>query len=350
MECTGIFTARDKAAAHLGRRQARDRLGPGDGADLTVVYGVNHDKLTKDHVVDLERLLHDQLPAPVAKVLHEAIGIEKGMMTTIHSYTGDQPTLDTMHKDLYRARAAALSRSRPRPARPRRSASCCPSSRASSTAFDPRADPERLGRRPQVHRQTRPPKEEINAADRRRRRPAQGRSRLHQPSERLDRLQPRSAFLHLPLDQTKVMDGTLVVVILGLVRQRVGLLEPHVGYGALLVAASHETKEKNSGRIGVGKLLNFPGGGGPPEVPMLEDRVKALEARAEKIDASLQRLEVSLAEIKTELKSMPKAGEIGEIKGRIANLPTTWQLLTLLLTTWAAGAAIVFTVMKYGAN
>lgn len=100
----------------------------------------------------------------------------------------------------------------------------------------------------------------------------------------------------------------------------------------------------------MGKLLNFPGGGGPPEVPMLEDRVKALEARAEKIDASLQRLEVSLAEIKTELKSMPKAGEIGEIKGRIANLPTTWQLLTLLLTTWAAGAAIVFTVMKYGAN
>ena len=82
---------------------------PGDGADLTVVYGVNHDKLTNDHIVVSNASCTTNCLAPVAKVLNDAIGIEKGMMTTIHSYTGDQPTLDTMHKDLYRARAAALS-------------------------------------------------------------------------------------------------------------------------------------------------------------------------------------------------------------------------------------------------
>jgi glyceraldehyde 3-phosphate dehydrogenase len=74
-----------------------------------VVYGVNHDKLTKDHMVISNASCTTNCLAPVAKVLNDAIGIEKGMMTTIHSYTGDQPTLDTMHKDLYRARAAALS-------------------------------------------------------------------------------------------------------------------------------------------------------------------------------------------------------------------------------------------------
>ena len=110
LECTGIFTARDKAAAHLDRRrQARHRLGPSDGADLTVVYGINHDKLTKDHIVISNASCTTNCLAPLAAVLHDAVGIEKGMMTTIHSYTGDQPTLDTMHKDLYRARAAALS-------------------------------------------------------------------------------------------------------------------------------------------------------------------------------------------------------------------------------------------------
>ena len=82
---------------------------PGDKADLTVVYGVNHDKLTKDHIVVSNASCTTNCLAPVAMVLHQAVGIEKGIMTTIHSYTGDQPTLDTMHKDLYRARAAALS-------------------------------------------------------------------------------------------------------------------------------------------------------------------------------------------------------------------------------------------------
>jgi len=82
---------------------------PADGADLTVVFGVNHDKLTKDHLVISNASCTTNCLAPVAKVLNDAIGIDHGFMTTIHSYTGDQPTLDTMHKDLYRARAAALS-------------------------------------------------------------------------------------------------------------------------------------------------------------------------------------------------------------------------------------------------
>ena len=110
MECTGIFTARDKAALHLTAGAKRVLVSaPADGADLTVVYGVNHSKLTKDHLVVSNASCTTNCLAPVAKVLNDLIGIEKGMMTTIHSYTGDQPTLDTMHKDLYRARAAALS-------------------------------------------------------------------------------------------------------------------------------------------------------------------------------------------------------------------------------------------------
>ena len=82
---------------------------PAEGADLTVVYGVNHDKLTKEHLVVSNASCTTNCLAPVAKVLNDAIGIEHGFMTTIHSYTGDQPTLDTLHKDLYRARGAALS-------------------------------------------------------------------------------------------------------------------------------------------------------------------------------------------------------------------------------------------------
>ncbi|MEY3552475.1 MAG: hypothetical protein RL735_823 [Pseudomonadota bacterium] len=110
LECTGIFVTRDKAAAHLEAGAKRVIVSaPCDNADLTVVFGVNHDKLTKDHVVISNASCTTNCLAPVAKVLNDAIGIEKGFMTTIHSYTGDQPTLDTMHKDLYRARAAALS-------------------------------------------------------------------------------------------------------------------------------------------------------------------------------------------------------------------------------------------------
>jgi len=110
MECTGIFTAKEKASMHLAAGAKRVLVSaPADGADLTVVFGVNHDKLTKDHLVVSNASCTTNCLSPFAKVLNDAIGIEKGMMTTIHSYTGDQPTLDTMHKDLYRARAAALS-------------------------------------------------------------------------------------------------------------------------------------------------------------------------------------------------------------------------------------------------
>ncbi|MEE2952643.1 glyceraldehyde-3-phosphate dehydrogenase (NAD+) [Fulvimarina manganoxydans] len=110
MECTGLFTARDKAAAHLEAGAKKVLISaPGDKSDLTVVYGVNHKKLTSEHKVVSNASCTTNCLSPVAKVLNDAIGIEKGMMTTIHSYTGDQPTLDTMHKDLYRARAAGLA-------------------------------------------------------------------------------------------------------------------------------------------------------------------------------------------------------------------------------------------------
>ena len=110
LECTGIFTARAKAAAHLDAGAKRVIVSaPAEGADLTVVYGVNHDKLTKDHIVISNASCTTNCLAPVAKVMNDLVGIDKGFMTTIHAYTGDQPTLDTLHKDLYRGRAAAMS-------------------------------------------------------------------------------------------------------------------------------------------------------------------------------------------------------------------------------------------------
>ena len=110
LECTGIFTSKEKVQPHLSTGAKRVLISaPGEGADKTIVYGVNHKTLTKDDIVVSNASCTTNCLSPVAYVLNNAIGIEKGMMTTIHSYTGDQPTLDTMHKDLYRARAAALS-------------------------------------------------------------------------------------------------------------------------------------------------------------------------------------------------------------------------------------------------
>ncbi len=110
LECTGIFATKEKASAHLAAGAKRVLVSaPADGADLTVVYGVNHHKLAGDHIVVSNASCTTNCLAPVAMVLNEAFGIEKGFMTTVHAYTGDQPTLDTMHKDLYRARAAAMS-------------------------------------------------------------------------------------------------------------------------------------------------------------------------------------------------------------------------------------------------
>ena len=110
LECTGIFTSKEKASAHLTAGAKKVIISaPGEGADKTIVYGINHAQLGKDDVVISNGSCTTNCLAPMAKVMNDLVGIEKGMMTTIHSYTGDQPTLDTMHKDLYRARAAALS-------------------------------------------------------------------------------------------------------------------------------------------------------------------------------------------------------------------------------------------------
>ena len=110
MECTGIFTSKEKCLAHLENGAKRVLISaPGDGADKTIVYGVNHLTLTRDDIVVSNASCTTNCLAPVAKVLNDTIGIKRGFMTTIHSYTGDQPTLDTMHKDLYRSRAAALN-------------------------------------------------------------------------------------------------------------------------------------------------------------------------------------------------------------------------------------------------
>ncbi len=110
LECTGIFTAKEKASAHLTAGARRVLVSaPAENADATIVFGVNHDTLTKQHLVVSNGSCTTNCLAPVAKVLHDTVGIETGFMTTIHAYTGDQPTLDTLHKDLYRGRAAAMS-------------------------------------------------------------------------------------------------------------------------------------------------------------------------------------------------------------------------------------------------
>jgi len=110
LECTGIFTSKEKASAHLAAGAKRVLVSaPCDGADRTIVFGVNDKTLTKEDTVVSNASCTTNCLAPMAKVLNDAIGIEKGFMTTVHSYTNDQPSLDQMHKDLYRARAAALS-------------------------------------------------------------------------------------------------------------------------------------------------------------------------------------------------------------------------------------------------
>ncbi|EBA11678.1 type I glyceraldehyde-3-phosphate dehydrogenase [Roseobacter sp. CCS2] len=110
LECTGIFTSKEACQAHLDNGSSRVLISaPGKDADKTIVYGVNDSVLTSDDIIVSNASCTTNCLSPVAKVLNDAVGITKGFMTTIHSYTGDQPTLDTMHKDLYRARAAALS-------------------------------------------------------------------------------------------------------------------------------------------------------------------------------------------------------------------------------------------------
>ncbi|WP_223424807.1 type I glyceraldehyde-3-phosphate dehydrogenase [Tateyamaria pelophila] len=110
MECTGIFTSKEACQAHLENGASRVLISaPGKDADKTIVYGVNHDILSADDIIVSNASCTTNCLTPVAKILHDSFGIKRGFMTTVHSYTGDQPTLDTMHSDLYRARAAALS-------------------------------------------------------------------------------------------------------------------------------------------------------------------------------------------------------------------------------------------------
>ena len=110
LECTGLFTSKEKASAHLAAGAKRVLVSaPADDVDLTVVYGVNHDKLTRDHKIVSNASCTTNCLAPLAKVLHDAVGIDKGFMTTVHAYTNDQPSHDQFHKDLYRTRAAAIS-------------------------------------------------------------------------------------------------------------------------------------------------------------------------------------------------------------------------------------------------
>ena len=201
LECTGIFTAKDKAAAHLTAGAKRVLVSaPADGADATIVYGVNHDTLTKDHLVVSNGSCTTNCLAPVAKVLNDTVGIETGFMTTIHAYTGDQPTLDTLHKDLYRGRAAAMS--------------MIPTSTGAAKAIG-LVLPELKGKLDGVA--IRVPTPNVSVVDlkivakrstdaegnqrgdeARQRAAAQGHPGLHHSAQRLDRLQPRPALVHLP--------------------------------------------------------------------------------------------------------------------------------------------------------
>ncbi len=110
LECTGIFTSKEKAQQHITAGAKKVLISaPANGVDLTVVYGVNHKKISCEHQILSNASCTTNCLAPLVYVLNKSIGIENGFMTTIHSYTGDQPTLDTMHSDLYRARAAAAN-------------------------------------------------------------------------------------------------------------------------------------------------------------------------------------------------------------------------------------------------
>src|ERR1700730_17937151 len=216
LECTGIFTSKEKATAHLAAGAKAVLISaPADGADLTVVFGVNHDKLTRAHKIVSNASCTTNCLAPVAKVLNDAIGIDKGFMTTVHSYTNDQPSLDQVHKDLYRARAAALS--------------MIPTSTGAAKAIG-LVLPELAGKLDGVSIRVPVPnvsvidfkfvakrktdKEEVNAAIKRAsEQQLKGiLSYTTQPNVSIDfNHDPHSSVFHM--DQTKVMDGTFVRVM-----------------------------------------------------------------------------------------------------------------------------------------
>ena len=216
LECTGIFTDRAKAALHLENGSKRVIVSaPASGADKTIVFGVNHEVLTKDDLVISNASCTTNCLAPVVYALHKAIGIEKGFMTTIHSYTGDQPTLDTLHKDLYRGRAAALSMIPTTTGAAKAVGLVLPElERASSTAS--RSASRRRTSRSSTSSSSRPATsvEEINGAIRQM---AEGSLEgiLGYTEEKLVSSDfnhdPRSSIFHM--DQTKVMDQTFCRVM-----------------------------------------------------------------------------------------------------------------------------------------
>ncbi len=232
LECTGIFTSKEKASAHLKAGAKRVLVSaPADGVDLTVVYGVNHDRLAKEHTVVSNASCTTNCLAPVAKVLNDAVGIDKGFMTTVHSYTNDQPTLDQVHQDLYRARAAALN--------------MIPTHTGAAKAVG-LVLPELAGRLDGVAIRVPTPnvsvidfkfvskratsKDEINSAVKRAaEQRAQGHPRLYRSPQRLQRLQPRPAFVGFPHGPDQG-DGRHAGAGDVVVRQRVGLLQPHGRY------------------------------------------------------------------------------------------------------------------------
>jgi glyceraldehyde 3-phosphate dehydrogenase len=216
LECTGLFTSREKASAHLAAGAKRVLVSaPADQVDLTVVYGVNHDRLNGDHKVVSNASCTTNCLAPLVKVLHDAVGIDKGFMTTVHAYTNDQPSHDQFHKDLYRARAAAIS--------------MIPTSTGAAKAIG-LVLPELAGKLDGVSIRVPVPNvsvvdlkivakratsvEEINGAMKR---AAEQQLKgilgtTDRPNVSVDfNHDPRSSILHL--DQTKVMDGTLVRVM-----------------------------------------------------------------------------------------------------------------------------------------
>jgi glyceraldehyde 3-phosphate dehydrogenase len=216
LECTGLFASKEKAKAHLDAGAKRVLISaPADNADLTVVYGVNHDKLAREHVVVSNASCTTNCLAPLAKVMNDAVGIEKGFMTTVHAYTNDQPSQDQFHKDLYRGRAAALS--------------MIPTSTGAAKAVG-LVLPELNGKLDGVSIRVPTPnvsvidfkfvakrkttKDEINGAVRR---AAEQQLKgilgfTDQPNVSIDfNHDPRSSIFHM--DQTKVMDGTLVRVM-----------------------------------------------------------------------------------------------------------------------------------------
>ena len=216
LECTGIFTSKDKAGGHLSAGARRVIISaPAEGVDLTVVYGVNHDKLRREHVVVSNASCTTNCLAPVVKVLNDAVGIDKGFMTTVHSYTNDQPSLDQVHKDLYRARAAANNRIPPTTGAAQADGLVLPELAGKLDGVAIRVptpnvsviDFKFLARRPTT-------KDEINSAVRR-----AAEQQLKGILSYTEAPNVSSDFNHdahssvFAIDQTKVMDGTLVRVM-----------------------------------------------------------------------------------------------------------------------------------------